>query len=97
MRALLPLLAVAACGPVQGGFESGVAFLSPGMSASDVTAVLGEAAPQVARGTDPAVECRSYRYDVGSGAHAHYAHVIFRDGQVVEASDDHHDLCELDA
>ncbi len=97
MRALFPLLVLAACGPVQGGFDSGVAFLSPGMSEADVTAVLGEATPQVARGADPTVECRSYLYDAGSGAHAHYAHVVFRDGQVVEASDDHHDLCELDA
>lgn len=80
-------------GSIHGTTDSLVPDLHLGMSTQQVNSAIGAPQSETISASEPDVICRSYVYD--ETITAKYAHVWFRAGQVVQASDGHQGLCVL--
>ncbi len=92
IAASLMLACMTACSdPIQGEPDSLVNRLTVGMTPAEVGLIMGTHSFAQTSPRNPAVECRSYVYDVMQDAK--FAHVWFRDGKLRKASDHHRTTC----
>ena len=91
-------LLLAACNPtnlpaVSGTVDSGVRSLKPQMTGAEVEAINGAHQFESFYAADGIISCRSYVYD--ETLQPKYVHVLFVEGKLVRANDQHTGVCEL--
>ena len=79
-------------GPIRGTIDSGVNRLEVGMTVEQVNGTIGNPATFSASPTVVGLTCYSYVYD--EAIRPRYAHVLFMNGSLVEASDRHAQICD---
>ena len=79
--------------PIRGTSDSLVNRLEVGMSSAEVAAIIGEAQFEARTSLDASRRCLSYIYD--EHVDARFAHAVFDDDRLVEASDGHRTTCAV--